>query len=141
MANRVKNEANFDEFLEHLAKGLTAEQRAKANEAGAKAFIDIMKPKVPKREDIKESAHLRDSLIEVENPNGSVEVGFTKKGGKGYIGRILNDGWTPKPPGGRKLKSHYAPVAGLHFWEQTIIEAKGQVSKAVYAEIKDVTKS
>lgn len=137
MANEIKNETSFDHFLDSLAAGLSVDERAKANKAGAQKFIDIMKPKVPKRTNIKETNHLRDSLIELVNPNGSVEVGFAKKDGKGFVARILNDGWTPKPPYSRGKKSSYAKVAGKHFWEATESEARGVVAKAVYGSLKE----
>lgn len=138
MASRIDNEAKFDRLLDNLADGFGRDERFKANQAGAKKFAKLMKPKVPYRYTMRkgEAVHLRDSLITVENPNGSVVVGFTKRGAKGYIGRILNDGWTPKAPGGRKLKSSYDHVAGRHFWESTQREAKGQVSEAIYSSLK-----
>lgn len=139
MASHIGNEAGFDRLLDNLADGFGRDERFKANQAGAKQFEKIMKPKVPYRYTMRkgETIHLRDSLITVKNPNGSVVVGFTKKGAKGYIGRILNDGWTPKTPGGRKLTSTYQRVEGKHFWESTQREANGQVSKAIYDSLKD----
>lgn len=138
MASRIENEASFDRLLDNLADGFGRDERFKANKAGAEKFEKIMKPKVPYRYALRkgETVHLRDSLISVENANGSVVVGFTKKSMKGYIARILNDGWQPKVPYGRNKKSSYDKVEGKHFWEETQREAKGQVSKAVYGSLK-----
>lgn len=138
MANRIENEGSFDRLLDNLADGFGRDERFKANKAGAEQFEKVMKPKVPYRYALRkgESVHLRDSLITVENANGSIVVGFTKKGMKGYIGRILNDGWQPKAPYGRSKKSNYDRVEGKHFWEETQREAKGQVAKAVYGSLK-----
>ncbi|UVW17998.1 phage tail protein [Levilactobacillus brevis] len=138
MASQISNEASFDQLLDNLADGFGREERFQANEAGAKEFVRIMKPKVPYRFNLRkgETAHLRDSLINVEHANGSVDVGFTNKSMKGYIARIINDGWTPKPPGGRAKKSNYEPVAGKHFWEETQREAKGKVGEAVANQLK-----
>lgn len=138
MASHISNEASFDHLLDDLADGFGREERFQANKAGAKKFAQIMKPKVPYRFNLRkgETAHLRDSLINVENANGSVDVGFTKKSMKGYVARIINDGWIPKPPGGRAKQSNYDPVAGKHFWEATQREAKGEVGKAVADSLK-----
>ena len=138
MASRIENEADFDRLLDNLADGFGRDERFKANKAGAEQFEKIMKPKVPYRSALRkgEAVHLRDSLIHVENANGSVVVGFTKKSMKGYIARILNDGWQPKPPGGRGKKSDYDKVEGKHFWERSQREAKGQVAKAVCGSLK-----
>lgn len=138
MASHVDNEAGFDALLDRMADGFGRDARFKANQAGAEQFKKIMSPHVPYRYNLRkgEAVHLRDSLIMVENPNGSVMVGFTKKGNKGYIGRILNDGWTPKPPGTRKLTSTYEHVEGKHFWENAQREAKDQVARRVYGVLK-----
>lgn len=138
MASHISNETSFDHLLDDLADGFGREERFQANKAGAKKFVKIMKPKVPYRFNLRkgETAHLRDSLINVEHANGSVDVGFTKKSMKGYVARIINDGWIPKPPGGRAKQSNYEPVAGKHFWEATQREAKGEVGKAVAASLK-----
>lgn len=138
MASHISNETSFDHLLDDLADGFGRVERFQANKAGAKKFAQIMKPKVPYRFNLRkgETAHLRDSLINVEHANGSVDVGFTKKSMKGYVARIINDGWIPKPPGGRAKQSNYDPVAGKHFWEATQREAKGEVGKAVAASLK-----
>lgn len=133
MANKIENEAEFDRILDELADGFGREERFKANEAGAKVFRHILKPKVPYSVLRKsEKVHLRDSLITEPHANGSVDVGFTKKGAKGYIGRFQNDGWDVVD---RKGKRH-SHVAGKHFWEESEREAKGKVGAAVAHELK-----
>ncbi|MBT9670684.1 phage tail protein [Secundilactobacillus kimchicus] len=140
MANKIENETSFDKLLDDLAKGTSTAQRLAANGAGAKVFIEMLKPKIPERTHFKESAHLRDSLIINEKPNGGVVIGFAKRGGKGYVGRLLNDGWQPVGPYGRNRGASGERVQGLHFWEYTQKEAKGVVSRAIYETLRGVTK-
>ena len=133
MANKIENEAEFDKILDNMSSGFSHEERFGANKAGAKVFHRILKPKVPYSVLRKnEKVHLRDSLINEEHANGSVDVGFTKKGAKGYIGRFQNDGWDVVD---RKGKQH-SHVAGKHFWEEAESEAKGKVGAAVAKELK-----
>ncbi|MCT3589316.1 phage tail protein [Levilactobacillus brevis] len=138
MASQIKNEASFDRLLDDLADGFGRKERLQANQAGAKQFEKVIRPKVPYRYALRkgESVHLRDSLISVENENGSAEVGFTKKSMKGYIARIVNDGWQPKAPYGRNKTSSYDRVPGQHFWEKAQQEAKGKVAEAVATSLK-----
>lgn len=140
MANSIENEASFDRLLDKLAKGTSVEERLAANEAGAKVFTEMLKPKIPVRTHLKESDHLRDSLIVNEKPNGGVVIGFSKKGSKGYVGRLLNDGWQPVGPYGRNRGGSGDRVQGLHFWETTKAEAKGLVAAAVYETLRGVKK-
>ncbi|HIW90010.1 MAG TPA: phage tail protein [Candidatus Ligilactobacillus excrementipullorum] len=133
MPNEIKNEEEFDRILDNLADGFGREERFKANQAGAEVFKRIMKPKVPYSVLRKnEKVHLRDSLITEEHANGSVDVGFTKKGAKGYIGRFQNDGWDVVDRNGQQ----HSHVAGKHFWEETQQEARGKVGTAVAAQLK-----
>ncbi|MDN7145268.1 phage tail protein [Liquorilactobacillus mali] len=132
MANEVKNSDSFERILDDLAQGFGTSERLAANTAGADVFVSIMKPKVPKRSGVDEKIHLRDALIKVPHANGSVDVGFSSKSDKGYIGRFQNDGWTVKDKTG-KIHSH---VPGKHFWEETQNEAKGKVGQAVAEVLK-----
>ena len=36
---------------------------------------------------------MADTLVKNVNKDGSIEVGFSKKGNKAYIARFINDGW------------------------------------------------
>ncbi|MCG0678435.1 Phage head-tail joining protein [Lactiplantibacillus plantarum] len=137
MANEIKHADSFEHILDTMAEGFGREEKLKANAAGADQFIKIMKPKIPlgklrKVHGHAEKAHLRDSLIAVDHPNGSVNVGFTAKDEKGYIARFQNDGWDVVDRNGSK----HGHVSGKHFWETTQREAKGQVGKAVVEQLK-----
>ncbi|MFT8406643.1 phage tail protein [Liquorilactobacillus nagelii] len=134
MAKEVKNAESFEKILDTLASGFGREEKLKADNAGADVFVKIMKPKIPESTKLRknEHVHLRDSLIKVEHPNGSVSVGFTAKGEKGYIGRFQNDGWTVKDRNGQS----HSTIVGKHFWESTQTEAKGKVGTAVAKQLK-----
>lgn len=139
MSSEIKNADSFERILDNLAGGFDKKDKIFANEAGAKVFVETMKPKIPYRSKLRnvhghaEKSHLRDSLIEVKHSNGSVHVGFTSKGEKGYIGRFLNDGWDVKDKNG-ETHSH---VAGLDFWGDTQRDAKGKVGATVAAVLKE----
>ena len=137
MTKEIRNAATFEHILDEMASGFGRDARLEANKAGADEFIKIMKPKVPVCElrnvhGHAEKTHLRDSLVEVEHPNGTVSTGFTAKDEKGYVGRLQNDGWDATDRNGRKHKH----VPGKHFWEDTQREAKGKVGQAVVKHVK-----
>lgn len=134
MANEIKNEDSFDHILDNLAQGFGHADKVLANEAGAKVFVETMKPNIRKSNHLRkgEKVHLRDALLQVPKPNGSVHIGFTSASNKGYIGRFQNDGWTPKDRNG----DTHTPVPGQHFWEKTQVEAKGVTSAAIAKVLK-----
>ncbi|MBE1727402.1 phage tail protein [Lactobacillus plantarum] len=137
MAKEVRNVDAFEHILDEMASGFGRDARRDANKAGADEFIKVMKPKIPEGalrnvHGSAEKVHLRDSLIEDEHPNGSVSVGFTAKGQKGYIGRFQNDGWDATDRNGGKHKH----VTGKHFWESSQSEARGKVGMAVARQLK-----
>lgn len=134
----IKNEDSFDKFLDNLSNGFSREEKLGVNLAAAKQFKKIMTSddRVPKRA-LKEKLHVRDGFIIVQQKNGDTAVGFTKKYNKGYIARLLNDGWTQVSPGQRG-KSRGEAVEGQHFWEKTEHEAKQPVRKAMVEAAKTI---
>ena len=110
----VKNAEEFERILDSLAEGIGHDERVLANKVGAEAFKKIMQPKVPvsTKTFTGKTVHLRDSLVTEQHPNGSVAVGFTAKGHKGYIGRFQNDGWDVRDRNGVQ----HSHVPGKHFW-------------------------
>lgn len=133
MPREVKNAEGFEHVLDSLANGFGRVEKLNANEAGANVFIKIMKPKIPERNNVHEEIHLKDALIKETRPNGSVNVGFSSKSNKGYIGRFQNDGWNVRDRNGQ----NHSHVAGKHFWELTQSEAKGKVGQAVANKLKE----
>ena len=118
----VKNAEEFERILDSLAEGIGHDERVLANKVGAAAFKKIMQPKVPvsTKTFTGKTVHLRDSLVTEQHPNGSIAVGFTARGHKGYIGRFQNDGWDVRDRNGIQ----HSHVPGKHFWEESVKEAK-----------------
>ncbi|MEE6691400.1 phage tail protein [Lactiplantibacillus plantarum] len=130
MANDIKHADSFEHILDTMVEGFGREEKLKANAAGADQFIKIMKPKIPvgklrKVHGHAEKVHLRDSLIAVDHPNGSVNVGFTAKGEKGYIARFQNDGWDVVDRNGSK----HSHVSGKHFGRLLSVKQKAKLAR------------
>ena len=99
MADGLTNN-NFDEFLERMDKGFTLSERKKVNKVGDKVyekamhqFLDAHKSNRIYKDG---TEHLADTLTHEIKEDGHYEIGFSKKGKKAYIGRLLNDGWRPR---------------------------------------------
>ena len=96
----VKN--GFDKFLEDVDQHglLTLTERRKINRAGAKVYENHMKSFLDDHKSSNEyrdgTEHLADTLTHEIKEDGHYEIGFSKKGKKGYIARFLNDGWEAK---------------------------------------------
>lgn len=137
MPNEIRNEANFDRILDQLAEGFEAGDREKVNKKGMDVFESHLRPKIenlphegPTYDPAKHkpgNPRLIDTLIRDKYANGEVRIGFSKKGKKAYIGRLLNDGWDVYNGYG----GPYRHKKGAHFWEETEVESKEKVAKAM----------
>lgn len=88
----------FDAFLQSVSQHglLTLKERRKVNRAGDKVyethmhqFLDAHKTdRVYKR-----TNHLNKTLTHQIKEDGHYEIGFSKKGKKAYVARLLNDGF------------------------------------------------
>lgn len=138
----IQNEDHFDNILDSLAQGFDREEKNLVNKAGAEEFKKNMTSddRVPKRNDVNEPYHIRDNFLIVEDKSGRVVVGFTSRSKKGYIARLLNDGWTPVGRGQRGKSNGNKPVAGLHFWEHTEAEAKDPVRQIMLNKTASILK-
>lgn len=135
----VKNGDSFERKLDELASGFSAKQKLMVNKAAANKFKDVLlsDDRVPFN-DKTTGTHLRDGFLVQERKDGTAVVGFTAESSKGYIARLLNDGWTPVGPNHRGQESNNQPVAGKHFWEKTIKEAKAPIRKAMSNKAKQI---
>lgn len=87
----------FDQFLEQVGNGFTREERKQVNHEGDRVYEMAMSqflqqhrtPTVYKNG----TEHLADTLTHEVKPDGGYEIGFSEKGKKAYIARLLNDGW------------------------------------------------
>ncbi|ANZ70372.1 HK97 gp10 family phage protein [Pediococcus claussenii] len=138
----ISNENDFEKVLDELSKGFDVKEKSMVNRVAAERFKEIMTSddRVPKRDDVNEPYHIRDNFLIVEDNDGRVVVGFTAKSKKGYIARLLNDGWTPVGRGQRGKSNGNKPVAGLHFWERTESEAKNPVRKVMIDKASSIMK-
>lgn len=135
----VTNGDSFERKLDELASGFGTKQQSMVNKAAADKFKDVLlsDDRVPFN-DKTTGTHLRDGFLVQEKKNGTAVVGFTAESSKGYIARLLNDGWTPVGPKHRGKENNNQPVAGKHFWEKTIKEAKTPIRKVMSDKVKQI---
>lgn len=91
---------NFDKFLEQMSGGLTLTERREVNKAGDKVYEDAMQRFLDahKSDHVYKDGteHLAETLTHEIKEDGHYEIGFSRKGKKAYIARLLNDGWHPR---------------------------------------------
>lgn len=135
----------MDKKLAELGKAFTEKERFKINGKAMKPFeahlrnyleTNLEKREYGRKEILSGEKHLLDTLETNKVPGGEVELGFTKKGKKAYIGRFLNDGWDVK----NQYGGPYRHVEGMHFWEETESATEHEVKKAELEAIKAVMK-
>ncbi|QNQ83758.1 hypothetical protein FP435_04520 [Lactobacillus sp. PV037] len=145
MANEILNEVNMDKKLEELGKSFTEKERFEINGAAMKPFekhlrnflqTNLKNNPYGAKQISNGEQHLLDTLKRNKVSGGEVELGFTKKGKKAYIGRFLNDGWDVK----NQYGGPYRHVEGMHFWEETESATEHEVKKAELEAIKKVMK-
>lgn len=142
------NEGNMDEVLDKLSKGFSEKERWEINKPAADVFkkalayhIEIGTHHHPYRDSkyARKQANRKsiiDALATNKEHGGAVKVGITRKSKKAYIARFLNDGWTPRNQHG----GPYEPVAGEHFWENSIDSSDEAVKKAELEALRAVLK-
>lgn len=126
----------LEEQLEHFLAKVeqcipTFEQRKRITKAGAKVYKQALKKNTP-QSNHKENKHVVDSLKQrTDATTGNSSVFFsTQKGAKGYIARLLNDGYMSH--GGKGKTSHTVKfIPGRHFVELTYLETKANIFKAM----------
>lgn len=91
---------NFDKVLADLSDGLTLEEHKRVNKVGDKIYERAMQQFLDSHKSDrvykKGTEHLADTLTHEIKDDGSYEIGFSKKGKKAYVARLLNDGWRPR---------------------------------------------
>lgn len=91
---------NFDKFLAKAAQGFTLSERKKVNKAGDKVYEEAMSNFLDQHKSDRTytggTEHLADTLTHEIKEDGHYEIGFSKKGKKAYVARLLNDGWRPR---------------------------------------------
>lgn len=99
MDNGIAND-NFDKFLARVGKGFTLDERKKVNKAGDKVYEEAMQNFLNSHKSshtyLKGTQHLADTLTHEIREDGHYEIGFSRKGKKAYVARLLNDGWRPR---------------------------------------------
>lgn len=89
---------NFDKVLENAE--LTLQERRNVNRVGDKIYESAMnaflKDHESKNNYTDGTQHLADTLTHEIKEDGHYEIGFSKKGKKAYVARLLNDGWEPR---------------------------------------------
>ncbi|KRN13826.1 hypothetical protein EFQ23_04815 [Limosilactobacillus fermentum] len=99
MANEMTSHG-FDDFLNDLEKKITVNNRRKINKAGADVYEKSMQQFLDEHRRsvvyLNGQQHLADTLTHEIQNNGAYEIGFSRKGKKAYIARLLNDGWDVK---------------------------------------------
>lgn len=138
MANEIVNEQNMDRVLNQLGKTFSEKEAWEINGAAMRPFETTFKNNLsavhdaPLKKD--EVAHLKDTLVVNKVRGGDVEIGFSRKGKKSYIGRLLNDGWDVRNQHG----GPYVHKEGLHYWEKTETSTESEVKKAELSALKQV---
>ena len=104
----------LDRFLNEHINGLTIQNRKKINKAGADVYMKNMRSFLDQHRSnnsyISGQEHLADTLTSKNDlTNGQVDVGFSAKGKKAYIARLLNDGWESKNQYGGPYKRVQPP--------------------------------
>lgn len=88
----------LEKFIERADKALSLQGRKKVNRAGAKVYKKNMEAFTnahrSNRVYLTGQQHLADTVTTKTDASiGEVSIGFSKAGKKGYIARLLNDGW------------------------------------------------
>ena len=91
----------LDKFLSEHINGLTIKNRKKIKTAGADVYMKNMRSFLDQHRSsnnyISGQEHLAETLTSSnDQSNGQVDVGFSAKGKKAYVARLLNDGWESK---------------------------------------------
>lgn len=140
MANEILNEANMDKKLEELGKSFTEKERFEINGKAMKPFENHLRSYLESNlnkypHTLKDGTkHLVDTLAVNKVSGGEVEIGFTKKEKKAYIGRFLNDGWDVR----NQYGGPYKHVEGMHFWEETESATENKVKEEELKALKEV---
>ena len=80
--------------------------------------------------------NLVDAIDYNKEHGGAVQVGFTRKSEKAYIGRFLNDGWDPRNQHG----GPYEHVPGEHFFEKSTDNASEEIKRVEAESLRKVLK-
>lgn len=111
MSFEIKS-AGFDDYLRKNGDGLTIDERKKVNKVGAKIYENAMQTFLDHHRSDRVyqngTEHLADTLTHEITTGGKYEIGFSKKGKKAYIARLLNDGFDVRNQFGGPYK-HVAP--------------------------------
>lgn len=123
MPNEVQG--RMDEVFDKMAKGMTRQQRIKANDKAMDLFEERFKENFLRSMNNHGESILR-ALTREKTTGGTVAIGFSKQGKKAYLARFHNDGWVPRNQYGGPYPVHGSQpmVYGKHFWENTEEEAK-----------------
>lgn len=137
--SEILNEDNFDRAIDNISKSWTMQERTFVNNTGMGAFYPVLKTKVdahkaPTRKPVGYPEHMADTLVKNVKKDGSIEVGFSKKGKKAYIARFINDGWQSH----NQYGGPYKYIPGEHYWESTEEETHDAVIKAMTQAAKAV---
>ena len=108
MPNEITNHG-LDDWLEEHENGFTVSQRRKINKAGSDVYEHALQAFLNQHRSTRnlgaDEQHLADTLTHEIANDGHYEVGFSKKGKKAYIARLLNDGWDSR----NQFNRHGAP--------------------------------
>lgn len=136
--------AGFDRFLERVGDGFTIDERKKVNKAGSKVYQSSMQTFLNEhRSDRKYqngTEHLADTLTHEITTGGKYEIGFSKKGKKAYIARLLNDGFDVRNQFGGPYK-HVAPEEWHDFFKRIGDENDERMAHAMSDEAHKVIKN
>ncbi|KAJ80416.1 phage protein, HK97 gp10 family [Enterococcus faecalis] len=125
-------EEQLEAFLEQVESRIpTLEQKKRITKAGAKVYKKALKENTP-TSGHKENKHVVDSLKQsTDGATGNSSVFFSaKKGDKGYIARLLNDGYMSH--GGKGKSAHTVKfIPGRHFVETTYLETQPKILEAM----------
>lgn len=131
----------MDKALEALGKKFTEKEKWEINGKAILPFEKMLRKNIENRNvpyrDPNYDPDRKALLATLETNNvrgGEVEVGFTKKGKKAYLGRFMNDGWDPRNQHG----GPYKHVEGEHFWERTDADAGESVKVAELNALRQV---
>lgn len=159
------NPGNMDSILDKLSQGFTEKERWEINKPAAQVYEKALKYNLvhnlnPTRnsrmgfdeetgqpvelvKDRKNGGYKRrdrEDLVNAIDYNkehgGAVQVGFTRKSEKAYIGRFLNDGWDPRNQHG----GPYEHVPGEHFFEKSTDNASEEIKRVEAESLRKVLK-
>ena len=159
------NPGNMDSILDKLSQGFTEKERWEINKPAAQVYEKALKYNLahnlnPTRngrmgfdEETGQPVELvkdrkkggfkrrdREDLVNAIDYNkehgGAVQVGFTRKSEKAYIGRFLNDGWDPRNQHG----GPYEHVPGEHFFEKSTDNASEEIKRVEAESLRKVLK-